>query len=139
MSIVNYLGCNFILPISEDESDDEILIGDFFSDEEMRDQVKKHLSTKYVYEVTSNKYGSIWFNRYYKKDYPKGYFEGQEILKALCEFMERYLTEGEYCELYTCWVGDESEDKEYEETININNFDINQVEIFEKSLLVIKK
>ncbi|WP_436371294.1 hypothetical protein [Cytobacillus sp. BC1816] len=36
MSIVNYLGCSVILPISDPESDDEIIIGDFFFDEEIQ-------------------------------------------------------------------------------------------------------
>ncbi|MBT2686633.1 hypothetical protein J7I93_00385 [Bacillus sp. ISL-47] len=139
MSLVNYLGCNFKLPINAEKNDDDIQIGDFFSDKEMRDLVKKHFSTKYVFEVTSNKYGTIWFNRYYKKDCPKGHIEGQEAFLALCEFLDRYLTEEEYCELYTCWVGEESEDKEHEQTIFINNFDINEVEINEKTMLVIRK
>ncbi|MFC0469666.1 hypothetical protein ACFFHM_03750 [Halalkalibacter kiskunsagensis] len=139
MSIVNYLGCNFTLPFSDDDSDDKILIGDFFSDEQMRKDVKKNFSTKYVYEVTSNEFGSIWFNEYYKSDYPKGHLEGHKSFKALCEFLDGHLKIGDYCELYTCWFGDELEDKEFEQTLNINNFDINHINIFEKTLLVIKK
>lgn len=71
MSIVNYLGCNVLLPVSDPESDDEIIIGDFFSDEEMRAEVHKHLSAKYIYEVSSSQHGSIWFNKYYKKTIQK--------------------------------------------------------------------
>lgn len=51
MSIVNYLGCNFTLPYSKDNSDDKILIGENFSDDEMRNLVKKHFTTKNIYEV----------------------------------------------------------------------------------------
>lgn len=139
MSIVNYLGCNVLLPVSDSESDDEIIIGDFFSDEEMRAEVHKHLSAKYIYEVSSRQHGSIWFNKYYKKDYPKGHEEGQQIFKLLCAFLDQHLASGDYCELYTCWVGDESEEPEYKDCINLHEFDIDKIEVFEKSLLVINK
>ncbi|MCC3646517.1 hypothetical protein JGK52_07445 [Cytobacillus oceanisediminis] len=139
MSIVNYLGCNSILPASGPESDNEIIVGDFFSDKEMRAEVHKHLSAKYIYEVTSRQHGSIWFNKYYKQSYPKGHEEGQKGFKSLCAFLDQHLASGDYCELYTCWVGDESEEPEYKDCINLHDFDIEKIEVDEKSLLVINK
>lgn len=72
MSIVNYLGCNFTLPLSSDDSDEKILIGHCFSDEENREVVKKHFTTKYVYEVYTDHWIGMWFNEGYQKDYPNG-------------------------------------------------------------------
>ncbi|PLS17459.1 hypothetical protein CVD28_12990 [Bacillus sp. M6-12] len=136
MSIVNYLGCNFTLPLSNQESGEEILIGgNYFSDEEMRENVRKQFSTKYIYEVTSKKFGSIWFD----KDYENDYSEQHKNFQALCELLETYLTEGDYCELYTCWLGDESDEKEIEQTITLNNFDINNINLCTNSLITLMK
>ncbi len=40
-----------------------------------------------------------------------------------------------------CWAGEEGEDKnmELDQTINLNDFDINKVQIYEKTLLAIQK
>ncbi|MFP3918492.1 hypothetical protein U5N28_11835 [Lysinibacillus telephonicus] len=63
MTILNYLGCNFKLPIRETDSDDKVIITQDFTDEEGIDNVKKHFSTKYVYEVFENGGSGIWFNQ----------------------------------------------------------------------------
>ena len=141
MSIVNYLGCNFSLPLSADDSEEKILIGDCFSDEEMKERVKKHFSTRFIHEVYTNKGSGIWFNKHYKKRYPKSNSEEQESFKALCQLMDSHLEEGDYCQLYICWVGDEEEERSFEldQTIELWNFDINTIQIYEKTLLVIKK
>ncbi|EFV74832.1 hypothetical protein HMPREF1013_04858 [Bacillus sp. 2_A_57_CT2] len=141
MSIVNYLGCNFTLPLSPDDGDDKILIGDCFSDEENREIVKKHFTTKYVYEVFTTDFVGIWFNKHYKKDYPKSNTESQMSFLALCKLLDSYLKEGDYCELYVCWVGDEDEERnlEFDQVIDLNNFDINKIQLYEKTLLTIKK
>ena len=141
MSIVNYLGCNFSLPLSSDDSEDKILIGDCFADEEMKQRVKKHFSTRFIYEVYTNKGSGIWFNKHYKKDYPKSNSEEQESFQALCQLIDSYLKEGDYCQLYICWVGDEEEERnlKLDQTIELNNYDINKIQIYEKTLLVIRK
>ncbi|MGM0875763.1 MAG: hypothetical protein ACQEWV_13450 [Bacillota bacterium] len=141
MTIVNYLGCNFNLPFSEDDRDDKILIVESFPDDEAKENVKKHFSTKFVYEVLTNNGSGIWFNKHYKRDYPKSNTESQESFLALCQLLDTYLQEGDYCELYICWAGDEEEDRnvELDQTINLNNFDINDIQIYEKTLFVIKK
>ncbi|MBM7691140.1 hypothetical protein JOC77_000545 [Peribacillus deserti] len=141
MSIVNYLGCNFTLHLSPDDSDEKILIGDCFSDEENRENVKKHFTTKYVYEVFTNHFVGMWFNKHYKKEYLKSNTESQISFLALCKLLDSYMKDREYCEFYTCWVGDELEERnvELDQTINLNNFDINKVQIYEKTLLTLKK
>lgn len=136
MTIINYLGCNFHLPLSEDDSDDKILISNFL----MRQEVEKHFSTKYIYGIFAKEYGSFFLNDFHKNN-PQGFRERQTDFQALIEFLDSHLTEGDYCELYTCWSGDEEEerDKEYDQTILLNQSDIDNVEIYEKTMLVIRK
>lgn len=38
-------------------------------------------------------------------------------------------------ELYSCWVGEETEKREGKLTLQINNFDIEQIEIPDKTLV----
>ena len=141
MSIINYLGCNIIFPLSDEDCDNKILIGECFSDDEMKQKVKRHFSTKYIYEAPTNEGVGIWFNKHYKKDYPQSNSESQESFQELGELLYDYLEEGDYCELYTCWVGDEEEKRsmELDQTIELNNFDINKIQIYEKTLLTIRK
>ncbi|WP_052948845.1 hypothetical protein [Mesobacillus campisalis] len=62
MTILNYLGCNFILPYSEDDSDNKILIMESISGDEALASVKKHFTTKYVYQLFAPWGSGIWFN-----------------------------------------------------------------------------
>ena len=53
--------------------------------------------------------------------------------------MDSYLEKGEFFELYSCWVGEETEKREGEIILQINKFDINQIEIPEKTLVRFEK
>ncbi len=101
----------------------------------------KHLSTKQVYEIFTDGYVGLWFNDGYKNDYQKSNLEAQESFLALCKLLDRYLKEGDYCELYMCWFGEEEVERnaEMDKTINLRHFDIDDIQIYEKTLLVIKK
>ena len=141
MTIVNYLGCNYNLPFSEDDSEVKILIVESFPDDEAKESVKKHFSTMFVYEALTKSRSGIWFNKSYNRYFPTNNTESQESFLALCQLLNTYLQEGDFCELYICWAGDEEEDRnvELDQTINHNNFDINDIQIYEKTLLVIAK
>ncbi|MET3195213.1 hypothetical protein [Bacillus sp. OAE603] len=141
MTIVNYLGCNFKVPFSEEDSDDKILIYEEFQDEAAIENVKKHFSTKFVYQFLTDSGSGIWFNNNYMREYPKSNSESQQSFQALCQFIYSYLKEGDYCELYICWSGDEEEDRNFklDQSIILNKFDINKIQIYEKTLFVIKK
>jgi hypothetical protein len=55
MSLASYIGCNIEIPLSGEDSNDIILIGDSFSEEQHRINVKKHqFTTTYVYEVSTD-------------------------------------------------------------------------------------
>ncbi|MCH7321500.1 hypothetical protein LZ480_06295 [Solibacillus sp. MA9] len=139
MSIINYLGCNFTLPSSDESSNEKVLIGENFSDDEL---VNKHFTTKSIYEVYTNEYVGMSFDADNQNPYlKKSYKESKESFLALCELLKGYLEKGDYCELYTCWVGQEDEERNYDfdQTIDLNNIDINNISIFEKTLLVIRR
>lgn len=42
MSLASYIGCNVVIPVSDEESDNLIIIGDFFSNEFNQRNVKKY-------------------------------------------------------------------------------------------------
>jgi len=141
MSLTNYLGCNFTLPISDEVSDDLIIIGKNFSSKYDRENVRKHITTKYIYEVATAHLVGFSLYKEDKQNSPHNYKKEQQYLKALLEILDSHLEQGDYCELYTCWVGEESEErnKELDQTINISMFDMDDIEIAEKTLLTIKK
>jgi hypothetical protein len=142
MSIVNYLGCNFTLPYSKESSDKKVLIGENFSKGKMRNLVKKHFTTKIIYEVFTDRYVGMSFDADNQDPYlKKGNKEAKESFLALCDILDGCLEEGEYSELYTCWVGEEEEERNYnfDQTITLNNIDINNISIFEKTLLIIRR
>lgn len=70
MTILNYLGCNDKLPISESDRVEKVLISEDFPDHDALENVKKHFSTKYVYEVFTDSGSGIWFNQEYKRSIP---------------------------------------------------------------------
>ncbi|WP_078410742.1 hypothetical protein [Priestia abyssalis] len=134
MSLATYIGSNVELPIN-DESDDLVTIGSCFSDERHRLNIKKYqFTTLYVYEISSN--WGIEISKYVNKRIRA---ESKEKLIALCEIMDSYLEEGDFFELYSCWVGEETEKREGELTLNINGFDIDHIEMPEKTLVRIEK
>lgn len=131
MSLASYIGCNVEIPLSNEESDSLIIIGDCFSNEYNRRDVKKYqFSTAFVYEVSSD--WGIEISEYMNQ---KTCAESKEKLIALCEIIDSYLEKKDYFELYSCWVGEEAEKREGEITLRLNNFDIEQVKIPEKTLV----
>ncbi|GHH98821.1 hypothetical protein [Neobacillus kokaensis] len=134
MSLATYIGSNVVLPIN-DESDDLVTIGSCFSDEGHRLNVKKYqFTTPYVYEVSSD--WGIEISKYINKRTCK---ESKEKLIALCKLMNSYLGPGDFFELYSCWVGEETQKREGELILKINSFDIDRIEMPEKILVRIVK
>ncbi|USD14952.1 hypothetical protein ND894_23780 [Priestia megaterium] len=134
MSLATYIGSNVELPIN-DELDDIVTIGSCFSDEMHRLNIKKHhFTTPYVYEVSSD--WGIEITEYMNKSRLK---ESKEKLLALCRLMDHYLKSGDFFELYSCWIGEESEEREGELTLNIHYFDIDAIKMPEKTLVRIEK
>ena len=137
MSLASYIGCNVEIPLSNEDEDSEDLfyIGSCFSDEHDRLNVKKYqFTTSYIYEVSSH-----WGIEISENINPKTCAESKKKLIELCKIMDSYLEKGDFFELYSCWVGEETEKREGEITLQINNFDINRIEIPEKTLVRFEK
>ncbi|MCK2000755.1 hypothetical protein MZM54_05045 [[Brevibacterium] frigoritolerans] len=134
MSLCSYIGCNVELPLHDydSESEDIIKIGWGFSDEEERVNVQKfQFTTPYVYDI-SNNWGIVISEEWATKEVCE---ESKVKLTELCKIMNNYLEEGDFFELYSCWIGEEADKRYGELTIQLNNFDINQIEIGEKTLV----
>ncbi|TXC92703.1 hypothetical protein FS935_00385 [Metabacillus litoralis] len=136
MSLASYIGCNIELSITDDEySDESLYIGGCFAGEYDLQNVKKfQFTTPYVYEISSH-----WGIEITEFMNPKTCAESKKKLIELCKRMDGYLKHGDYFELYSCWVGEETEKREGEITLLINNFDIDQIEIPEKTLVRFEK
>lgn len=132
MSLASYIGCNIELSINDDEySGDFFYIGSCFAGErELQNAKKYQLTTPYVYEVSSH--WGIEISEYMDQETCA---ESKVKLLELCKRMDNYLEKGDYFELFSCWIGEETDKREGEITLQINNFDIDQIEIPEKTLV----
>jgi hypothetical protein len=135
MSLASYIGCNIEIPSNEDFTEDFFYIGGCFAGNDELQNVKKYqFSTPYVYEVSSH-----WGINITKYTTPEICAESKMKLIKLCEIMDSYLVKGDFFELYSCWVGEEAEEREGKITLQMNNFDIDQIEITEKTLVRFEK
>ncbi|WP_282154573.1 hypothetical protein [Cytobacillus gottheilii] len=135
MSLASYIGCKVEVPLSDEDSNDIIIIGDCFSDESHRIAVREHqLTTPYVYEVSTD--WGINISEYTNERVRN---ESKQKLIRLCEIMDEFLVKGDYFELYSCWVGEEDEEREGELTLKLKNFDIDKISIPEKTLVRFEK
>ncbi|MED3996204.1 hypothetical protein P4647_16335 [Peribacillus frigoritolerans] len=136
MSLASYIRCDIEIPINDDEySDETFYIGCCFTGEfDLLNVTKYQFTTSYVYEVSSH--WGIEISEYMN---PKTCVESKKKLIELCEIMDSYLDKGDFFELYSCWVGVEAEKRDGELTLQINNFDIEQIEIPEKTLVRFEK
>ncbi|EJS54986.1 hypothetical protein CN507_09200 [Bacillus cereus] len=123
------------MPLTSEDSNDLIIIGPCFSDEGLLEVVKEHqFQINYIYEVSSG-----WVIELVEWQSLKEKKEAQNKLLTLCSIMKEYLKEGEYFELFSCWVGDEDQKKVGELNLKINHFDVAEICIPERTLVRIEK
>ncbi|MDR4169944.1 hypothetical protein P9485_07555 [Bacillus nitratireducens] len=123
------------MPLTSEDSNDLIIIGPCFSDEVLLEVVKEHqFQINYIYEVSSG-----WVIELVEWQSLKEKKEAQNKLLTLCSIMKEYLKEGEYFELFSCWVGDEDQKKVGELNLKINHFDVAEICIPERTLVRIEK
>lgn len=135
MSLASYIGCNVEIPISEEDLDEFMIIRDCFSNNDQRINVKKYqFTTPYVYEISSD-----WGIEISKDVNTEINTESKAKLIALCNIINTYIEEGDFFELYSCWVGEEADKREDGIILDINNFDSDQIEIPEKTLVRFEK
>ncbi|MFD2212105.1 hypothetical protein [Metabacillus endolithicus] len=133
MSLASYIGCNVELPLSSEDSNDVLLIGNSFSEDYHRLNVKKYqFTTCFVYEVSTD-WGidiSIHTNSEVNA-------ESKKKIIRLCEIMDKFLKPGEYFEVYSCWLGEETEKRENE--LKIKDTNVDQIEITDKTYVRVVK
>jgi hypothetical protein len=136
MSLATYIGCNVEIPVN-DEYYNEYLVyfGRCFADDNNLQNVMKYqFTTHYVYEVSSD-----WGINISEHAGSKTFAESKKKLIGLCKIMDKFLPKGGYFELYSCWVGEENEKREGKILLKINDFDVDQIEIPEKTLVRFEK
>ncbi len=135
MSLATYIGTNIKISLSDEDSEDLIIIGDCFSSDHHKINVRKYqFSTPYVYEVSSH-----WGIEISKGSKSKRNLESKNKLIALCKILDSYLEKGDYFELYSCWVGEEDEKRIGELTLKLNHFNVNEINIYEHTLVRFEK
>lgn len=135
MSLVSYLGTNVEIPLSNGDSQNLIIIGDCFSVESHRQEVQRnHFTTTFIYEISSD-----WGIEITEYVYKPMLIESKAKLLALCEMMNSYIKKDDFFELYSCWGGDESSKREAEIILQLNNFDIDEIELPEKTVVKFEK
>jgi hypothetical protein len=135
MSLASYIGCNVQLQVNDSESEELIYIGACFSGDEELDSVRKYqFTTSFVYEVSSH--WGIEITEYINEDTLN---EAKQKLLELCKIMDKYLQKGDYFELYSCWVGEESDQRVGKVTLPIYGFNMEQLVLPEKTLVRFEK
>lgn len=136
MSLASYIGCNVEIPLNSDEErEDFFYIGDCFSNKYNKQDVQKYqFSTPFVYEVSSD-----WGIEISENMNQKVCVESKKKLMALLKIMDRYLDEGDYFELYSCWVGEEADKRIGEITVRMDTLNVDLIAIPEKTLVRIQK
>ncbi|MFC0236417.1 hypothetical protein [Fictibacillus phosphorivorans] len=135
MSLASYIGCNVQLQVNGSESEELIYIGACFAGDEELGSVRKYqFSTPFVYEVSSH--WGIEITEYINEDTLN---ESKQKLLELCKIMDKYLQKGDYFELYSCWIGEESDQRVGKVTLPIYGFNIDQLVLPEKTLVRFEK
>ena len=136
MSLATYIGTNVEIPTVDEyeDYDESFFIGDCFSSEyTKKDVMKHHFSTAYIYEVSSH-----WGIEISSSASPEVREESKQKLNKLCTMMKSYIQPGDYFELISFWIGEEQDKKDGEFTLNIEELNIGEIEIPEKTLVRFK-
>ena len=139
MSMVTYIGLNFTVTLNEYYTEDEVEINYVFSNEENRSVVQqKHFTTPYIYELFEKGH-PIWeMNAYQKTHSPHNYEKSKKTFLHLCHLLKNLLPQGDFCEVYICWLGEEDEQHEDELIIHLHDLQIEALEIVEKCYIRIE-
>jgi len=135
VSLASYIGCSIEIPATDENPADPIYIGSCFSDKYNRLDVKKYqYSTPFVYEISTD-----WGIEISDETSREICTESKVKLMRLCEIMRSCLCEGDFFELYSCWVGEEKDEREGEIALQLGGFDVEQLELPQKTLVRIIK
>ncbi|WP_249315734.1 hypothetical protein [Bacillus sp. FJAT-49711] len=77
-------------------------------------------------------------NEFQKIHSPHNYEKSKKTFLYLCNLLKELLPQGDYCEIYICWLGEEDEEREDELKIDLNNLQIEAIDIYEKCFIRIE-
>ncbi|WP_214845542.1 MULTISPECIES: hypothetical protein [unclassified Exiguobacterium] len=140
MSLASYICMERQIPdqyLNLDEEDETLplYIGPSFADKDCLYEVKtRHFHKWYVYEISSD-----WGIEIVEPFDSRVSKESKEKLRYLFTLMNDFLDEGESFELYTCWIGEESYPKEKSMTLSLELNQLEDIEIPERTYILITK
>lgn len=132
MSMLLCLGLNFEAAISDD-FEESLVILNAASEEGLTIQ-QNNFTTPFVYEIYFHpKYHSIWDMTEYNEQYsPHNFQKAKMTFKLLFDYLKELIPNGDYCEFYCCWIGEETDSIEKKIKIDLNQF-------YEESLYIDEK
>jgi len=123
------------LNLDEEDETVPLYIGPCFADQDCLYEVKtKHFHKWYVYEISSN-----WGIEIVEPFDSEIALESKEKLRYLFTLMSAFLEEGESFELYTCWIGAESDPQVKSMTLSLALDQLEDIEIPERTHILITK
>lgn len=132
MSVATYIGFNFEVDISDELTDLPIEVTYCFSEEEHRLAVREsHFKTPFVYELWEEDSSFIYMTKYNEQYNPDQFEESKEAFVQVCAFLDKFIPEGDYCELFICWLDDEQDPMEHQVFIDLKNPILNPLEHYE--------
>ena len=140
MSLASYICMERQIPeqyLNLDEKDETVplYIGPCFADEDCLYEVKtKHFHKWYVYEISSH-----WGIEIVEPFDSEIALESKEKLRYLFTLMSDFLDEGESFELYTCWIGEESDPQVKSMKLSLALDQLEDIEIPERTHILITK
>lgn len=140
MSLASYICMERQIPeqyLNLDEKGETVplYIGPCFADQDCLYEVKtKHFHKWYVYEISSH-----WGIEIVEPFDSEIALESKEKLRYLFTFMDEFLDEGESFELYTCWIGEESDPQVKSMTLSLELDQLEDIEIPERTHILITK
>ena len=141
MSVATYIGLNFEVAICDEMNDLPIEVMYCFSEEENRLAVREsHFKTPFVYELWEEAYPSFKHMTEYNKQYsPHNFEKAKQAFIHLCEFLNELIPEGDYCEIFICWLDDEREPMEHQAFIDLKNPVIEPLKQYEQCYIKFSK
>ncbi|MFE6169398.1 hypothetical protein ACFVP8_16245 [Viridibacillus arvi] len=140
MSIVTYIGLNFEVEVSDEFLDVPIEICYGFSEEENRLSIKEtQFTTPFVYEIFQVGEHICHMTEYDQQYSPHNFEEAKKNFYQLCEFLNELIPDGDYCEIFICWLDDEKEPMECKVSIDLKNPVIEPLKQYEKCYIKLFK
>ena len=133
LSIITYIGLNFEVEVTEEITDEPVQFSyGCAEDDEYQLAVKeKQFTTQFVYQIMDTD-DPFWAMHEYNLQYsPHNFEKAKKTFNQLCAFLNELLPEGDYCEIFVCWLGDENEPMAVKRIIDLKNPILEPLEHYE--------